>query len=365
MSPIDRRAPVMVTGASGYIASWIVKELLESGRTVHGTVRSLSKRNALSHLEKLAAATGGRLKLFEADLLEEGSFDAAAQDCELVLHTASPFHYTVSSDPERQLLAPAVEGTRNVLAAVQRTESVRRVVLTSSVLSIFGDALDATYVPNGVLNERHWNHSSSLTHQSYAYSKVMAEREAWRICEADHTQRWDLVALNPALVMGPSLTPHTRSGSVSILRQFGNGRLRLGVPRTMACLADVRDVAHAHILAGDTPLAAGRYIIHAGSLSLLQIANVLRSHFPGYPLPRTELPKWLTWLIAPLVGLRRQFVSKNVGYPLCLDNARSRALGVDYRPLEQTLVEHFAQLIEDGLLSRRDARRLSAQSVRG
>ena len=127
----------------------------------------------------------------------------------------------------------------------------------------------------------------------------------------------------------------------------------------MACLADVRDVAHAHLLAGETPCAAGRYLVSARTVSLLQIADLLRPHFPDYPLPRNELPKWLIWLVAPWVGLRRAFVAKNVAYPLTLDHTRSKQLGVSYRPLEQTLVEHFQQLIDDGLLPRRGAKPLS------
>jgi nucleoside-diphosphate-sugar epimerase len=359
MTSIDERGPVMVTGATGYIAGWIIKQLLDSGRTVHATVRDPDKRMAVSHLHKLAAGSRGELRLFKADLLEPGSFDAAATGCELVMHTASPFYYQASRDPERELLRPALEGTRNVLAAVERAPSVRRVVLTSSVMAIYGDAVDALHVPDGVLNETHWNHSSSLSHQSYAYSKVMAEREAWRLHEAQGSARWDLVVLNPALVMGPSLTPHTRSGSVSILKQLGGGAARPGVPRIAACLVDVRDVARAHVLAGETLSASGRYIINAACISLLQLAALLRPHFPDYPLPRRELPKWPLWLVAPLIGLRRGFVSKNAGYPLALDHRRSIQLGVSYRPLEETLVEHFQQLIDDGILPQRGRRALT------
>jgi nucleoside-diphosphate-sugar epimerase len=363
MTSIDERGPV--TGATGYIAGWIIKELLDSGRTVHATVRDPDKRVAVSHLRKLAAGSRGELRLFRADLLEPGSFDAAAAGCELVMHTASPFYYKASRDPERELLKPAVEGTRNVLAAVQRTPAVKRVVLTSSVLAIFGDAVDALQVPNGILNETHWNQSSSLSHQSYAYSKVMAEREAWRLHEAQDRARWDLVVLNPGLVMGPSLTPHTRSGSVSILKQLGSGLARPGVPAITACLVDVRDVARAHVLAGETASASGRYIINGACISLLQLATLLRPHFAAYPLPRRELPKWPLWLVAPLIGLRRAFVSRNAGYPLALDHSRSIQLGVSYRSLEETLVEHFQQLIDDGILPQRGRRRLTPDARSG
>jgi nucleoside-diphosphate-sugar epimerase len=363
MTSIGERGPVMVTGGTGYIASWIIKELLERGRTVHVTVRNPEQRLAVGHLRRLAASAPGELRLFKADLLERGSFDAAARGCELVMHTASPFYYQAARDPERELLEPAVEGTRNVLAAVERTPSVRRVVLTSSVMAIFGDAVDALQVPNGVFDETHWNHSSSLSHQAYAYSKVTAEREAWRIHAAQGKPHWQLVVINPGLVMGPSLTRHTRSGSVSILKQFGSGLMRAGVPRIVASLVDVRDVARAHVLAGDTPSASGRYVVNATCSSLLQMAALLRPHFGHYPLPRRELPKWLLWLVAPLIGLSRSFVAKNADYPLAFDHGRSLELGVTYRPLGETLVEHFQQLIDDGILPQRSPRRLLAGST--
>lgn len=353
MTSSDDQRPVMITGATGYIAGWIIKELLEAGRTVHATVRDPQNERALRHLRRLAAGCRGELKFFQADLLDPCGFDAAAADCELVLHTASPFHFAPARDPERELLRPAVAGTRNVLAAVERAKSVRRVVLTSSCMAIYGDAVDSLSAPNGTLDETCWNESSSLSHQSYAYSKVLAEREAWKTFREQSTARWELVVLNPALVMGPSLTPHTRSGSVSILSQFGSGIMRAGVPRIMTCLVDVRDVAHAHVLAAQSPSAAGRYILCAETVSLLQMAHWLRPHFPDYPLPRNEVPKWLTWLVAPWIGLRREFVAKNVALPLALDHTRSKVLGVTYRPLEQTLVDHFQQLIDDGLLKPR------------
>ena len=91
MTRINPAAPVLVTGASGYIASWIVKYLLEAGYTVHGTVRDPAKKSGLEHLHRLGEAHPGKLKLFKADLLDAKAFDAPMQGCELVMHTASPF----------------------------------------------------------------------------------------------------------------------------------------------------------------------------------------------------------------------------------------------------------------------------------
>ncbi|HEY1057548.1 MAG TPA: aldehyde reductase [Limnobacter sp.] len=350
---IDRSKPVCVTGASGYIASWIVRYLLEQGLTVHATVRDADKASSVDHLLKAAKAAPGQLKLFSADLIDEGAFDAAVRGCELVIHTASPFIIKGFKDPYEALVRPAVEGTRNVLESCNRAGSVRRVVLTSSVASIYGDAVEALTKKGQVFTESDWNTSSSEDHQPYSYSKVMAERKAWEINKAQ--SNWDLVTINPSLVVGPSLTKNTQSTSIDVMRDLGSGRQRTGVPHLEFGLVDVREVAAAHILAGFNPDAQGRFILSGPVVSLLQMANILRGRFPQYPLPTKELPKWLVRWVAPIAaGVSRAFIDRNVGYSFSFDTSRSQSiLGVQYRLLTETLCEHFDQMIEDGLLRRR------------
>jgi nucleoside-diphosphate-sugar epimerase len=352
MTTIDPAAPVLVTGASGYIGSWIVRYLLEAGRTVHGTVRDPDKPTGLEHLHKLAADHPDRLRLFKADLLDEGSFDEAMQGCELVMHTASPFIMTGFTDAREALVRPALEGTRNVLNSVNRTDSVKRVVLTSSVVAIYGDARDARDVPHGVFTEEHWNTTSSVDHQPYPYSKTVAEQEAWKYEQAQ--DRWDLVTIHPALVLGPSLTNASGSTSLSTMKQFADGTLLAGAPDLASGVADVRDVADAHLRAGFTPEASGRYIVNADVLTLLQIGKVLRRRFGEfYAFPRTPVPKFVVRTVAPVLGYTRKFIDRNVGYPLKFDNTRSKTeLGLSYRPLEDTVAEHFQQMLDDGVVKR-------------
>ena len=131
-------APVLVTGATGYLAGWIVKRLLEEGKTVHAAVRDPSNKHTIAHLDDMAASLPGDITYFKADLLDDGSFDEAIQGCDVVMHTASPFTSEVT-DPQKDLVDPAVRGTRKVLGAANRTDSVKRVVLTSSCAAIYGD----------------------------------------------------------------------------------------------------------------------------------------------------------------------------------------------------------------------------------
>ncbi|WP_199672089.1 NAD-dependent epimerase/dehydratase family protein [Pseudooceanicola sediminis] len=344
--PIDTSAPVLVTGATGYVAGWIVKRLLERGVTVHAAVRDPSNREKLAHLHAMAAATPGDLVIFRADLLEEGSYGAAMAGCGVVFHTASPF-VSVVEDPQRDLVDPAVKGTRNVLASATATYSVTRVVLTSSCAAIIGDAAD---MAGAVADEDTWNSTSSLEHQPYSYSKTAAERAAW---EASRRQaRWRLVVINPSLVIGPGTADRQTSESFSILRQMGAGAFKSGVPPMEIGMVDVRDVAEAHVRAAFLPAAEGRHIISAESLTLLRVAQILCASY-GNRLPVTarEMPKWVVWLIGPLVSstITRRMVTRSMGHRWQVDNGKSRhALGMGYRPLEPGVEEMFQQMVDTG-----------------
>lgn len=125
---------VRVTGASGYIATWLTKLLLERGYTVRATVRNLNDEKKTEHLLALDGAKE-RLHLFEADLLKEGSFDSAIDGCEGVFHTASPCHVDCK-DPQAELIDPAVKGTINVLNSCAKSSTLKRVVLTSSAAAM-------------------------------------------------------------------------------------------------------------------------------------------------------------------------------------------------------------------------------------
>ena len=228
----------LVTGGNGYVASWVFRRLLRSGVDVRATVRDRRDRTKTRHLRRIARDTPGTLSLFSANLLDPEGFDRAMAGCDVVLHTASPLRVRGVRDPVRELIEPATKGTRNVLAAVNRTPTVKRVVLTSSVAAIYGDAADLASTAEGRFSEEHWNETSSARHQPYSHSKTLAERLAWGM--AEEQDRWDLVAVNPGLVFGPALSPHTNSESVRIMRDFGTGFHRLGAAGFEVAIVDVR-----------------------------------------------------------------------------------------------------------------------------
>lgn len=345
--------PVLVTGAGGYVGSWLVARLLEGGFDVHGTVRDPGDPRRTRHLHRAAADAPGRLTLFAADLLRDGSFDAAMAGCRLVFHTASPFVARGVRDPVRDLLKPAETGTRNVLGAAGRTPEVRRVVLTSSVAAVYGDAVELARTGTGRFDESHWNRTSGPRHQPYSWSKTAAERAAWEIAAGQ--DRWDLVVVNPGLVLGPALSPDATSESVALMRDFGTGYYRFGAPALEFGVVDVRDVAEAHLRAATRRAAGGRHILVAKSLDLLGIGHILRDRFGDrYPFPRRLLPKPLVLLAGPARGIPLAFIARNVGHPLRFDNGRARReLGMSFRPAAESVVDHFRQLLDDGLVQRR------------
>ncbi|MBU6442775.1 MAG: NAD-dependent epimerase/dehydratase family protein [Alphaproteobacteria bacterium] len=333
----------LVTGGSGYVAGHLVDLLLAEGYQVHATVRSLSKPGKLTSLNALKARRPGRLKLFEADLMKPGSFDAATKGCDVVFHVASPFLFPEQiKDGRRELLEPALEGTRNVLGAVDACQSVQRVVLTSTVGAIFGDYIDVLNLQGGVLQERFFNTTSTLENNPYHYSKVMAEHEAWAIC--GRQSRWSMVAINPGLILGPALTPVSDSGSLFLLDELLKGYFFYGAPNFAFTYVDVRDVALAHLRAAEREAASGRYILaEKGMISFLDMARMLRPHHRRpWLLPRYRLPHWPIRILGPLFGLTQDYIRGHLGIRFTVDNRRSvEELGIAYRSAAETLADHY------------------------
>jgi nucleoside-diphosphate-sugar epimerase len=346
MKTLDISKPVLVTGATGYVAGWLIKKLLEEGFTVHATVRNPDNKAKLAHLDSIAAASKGTIKYFKADLLEQNAFFDAMQGCSVVFHTASPFSLDVKN-PQKQLIEPAVLGTENVLNAVNKTPSVERVVLTSSCAAIYTDCSDLESTPKGIFTEDVWNTTASLDYQPYSYSKTLAEQKAWAMNKAQ--SHWDLVVVNPSMVVGPPLNPkETTSESIHLFQQMGDGTFKTGVPNLGMGIVDVRDLANAHYLAAFTPAAEGRHIISGHNSSFGEMAQILYAKYgKTHKIPKRNLPKWLLMLIGPIVNkaLTWKFIRNNVNKVWKADNSKSKtALGLTYMPLADSLYDTFESL---------------------
>ncbi|WP_037682217.1 NAD-dependent epimerase/dehydratase family protein [Streptomyces griseus] len=342
-----RRSPVgetvLVTGGSGFVAAHLVRQLLERGYRVHTTVRSAANAAKADPLRAMGRSHSGRLEIFEADLLREGSFDEAMKGCAVVFHVASPFLMPEKiKDGRRDVVDPALLGTRNVLASVERTPTVDRLVFTSTVGAIFGDYVDVLAMDDRILSEKYFNSTSTVENNPYHYAKTVAERAAW---EAEKAQdRWRMVSVNPGLILGPSLTPASDSGSLFLLEELLKGYFFYGAPDFSFTTADVRDVALAHIEAAERTEAHGRYIVAAPEMtSFREMSRILLAHDPrNLRLPRTALPHWPVRLLGPAFGLTQDYIRKHLGIRFRVDNSRSvKELGLTYRPIEETLVDHY------------------------
>lgn len=212
----------------------------------------------------------------------------------------------------------------------------------STVAAMYGDSADILAYKGATLSEAYWNETSTAANNPYSYSKVAAEREAWKI--HNDQSRWDLIVINPGLVIGPSLSPQSASGSLHMLEGMYRGENKMGVPELHYPIVDVRDVADAHIRAGSSRDAKGRYIIASdSSVSQLDMANLVRPyHRDPKILPIRNLPKLMIYAAGPFMGLTMRWVARNIGIGYKVDNTRGiKELGVYYRPKEETMRDHY------------------------
>ncbi|KAK1277189.1 Cinnamoyl-CoA reductase 1 [Acorus gramineus] len=310
---------VCVTGASGFIASWLVKLLLHRGYTVKATVRDPNDPKKTEHLRLLDGARE-RLHLFKANLLEEGSFDAVIDGCEGVFHSASPF-YNAVKDPQAELIDPAVKGTLNVLNSCTKTP-VKRVVVTSSMAAVSYSRKPRT--PDVVVDET-WFSDQGLCEEMkiwYVLSKTLAEAAAWDFAKK---HALDIVTINPAMVIGPLLQPTLNTSAEAVLNLIDG---KTTFPNNSFGWVNVQDVAEAHILAFEDPSANGRYCLVERVAHYSELVKIIRELYPTLQLPEKcadDNPFQPTYQ-----------VSKD----------KAKKLGINYIPLEVSLKETIESLKE-------------------
>lgn len=348
-------APVLVTGSTGFIAGHVIAELLAAGYAVRGTVRDLAATHKTAHLRALPGADENNLEFVAADLTSDDGWDEAVAGCEYVLHTASPLPNHTPKD-ENEVIRPAVDGTLRVLRACAGSPQVKRVVLTSSIAAIrIGHPDDGRR-----RTEDDWSIVDKCP--TYPKSKTLAERAAWDfMSEPGTAPGFELVAVNPGLVLGPLLNDDS-STSVETLLKLVNRELP-GAPHLGFAVVDVRDVASAHRLAMETPQAAGnRYIVAGDHLWLNEMAAVIAAHFNprGFRIPTRTIPNWLMWLAARFdktARLALDFI--DVREHLSADKAR-RELGWTMRPVDETLIATVDSMIALGMVRDRTKAAVSA-----
>lgn len=344
MTTDPEETTVLATGASGFIALHTIVALLAKGYRVRGTVRSKAKGDDVRKTVKLHA-DASRLTLVEAELTKDDGWAEAVAGCRFVLHMASPLPKTSPKD-EDELIVPARDGALRVLRAASRA-GVARVVMTSSVAAVlYGHARDGSKT----YDERDW---SQLTKEVGAYekSKTIAEKAAWELVEAlPAGERFELVTVNPALVLGPLLAPEVGT-SGEVVRKLMKRELP-GLPDIGWAVVDVRDVADAHVAAMTAPGAAGqRFIVAIEHASMRDIAAILHAKLKdrGYKIPMRRVPGWVLKLVS-LWDRTARLAVQELGKRQDLSTARARAvLGFAPRSLEQMVTDMAESMIAHGV----------------
>lgn len=324
---------VLVTGASGFIAGSVIKQLLVKGYKVRGTVRSIDDQSKVAHLKKEFP----KLELFEADLMKDGSFTEAVAGCMYVLHTASPFQNQVD-DPQRDLVDPAVNGTKNVVNACLKASTVKRVVVTSSCAAIGPPQTwmaDPSIADNEkVFSEEDWNTTSNLKAGPYRYSKRLAEEAAWELVKGKDLE---LAVICPSFVLGPPFSARVDGESQRFIHKALSGAFaENGCTNACFGVVDVRDVAAAHVAAMEKEQAAGnRYILSSDrAYDQLELCNMLLPKFKAYPLPTKH--------------------ASPVGYRCKYNNEKAKKeLGIKFKPLKTSMNDMATAAVSFGMVARK------------
>jgi dihydroflavonol-4-reductase len=334
---------VLVTGGSGYLASWCIVGLLTRGYRVRTTVRNPSREPEVRAAVGSQTDAHERLSVHAADLTSDEHWDHVIEGCDYVLHVASPLPAKQPKDPD-ELIVPARDGTLRVLGAALDAD-VDRVVLTSSVAALRGGN-------EGIgrpLNETDWTNLSAPGLTPYVRSKTIAERAAWELAEGrDMRQR--VAAVNPGVIIGPLLS-EDRSVSLQPIERLLNGMP--GMPRLGFSYVDARDVADLEIRAMTASEAGGeRFIAVTEFLWIAEVAEILRKRLgpAASKVPTRTVPDLLVRAMALFDSGLRSFtgsLSKRTEYSSAKPQER---LGWSPRPIADTIADSAESLIDRGIV---------------
>lgn len=363
MAPVPDGATVAVTGASGFIGSHVVEAVLRAGFAVRAVVRDPENAAKTAHLEAIAKNYDAALTFSRGDLGVDGSFDGAFAGADAVVHVAAVVDVTDSGDAAAKIIAPSVDGCRNVLASVRRSGTVKKFVHTSSCIAVAavdtkgGGACGARY------DEGDFNAWSTAESDPYGYAKTAAEALVRETCAE---LQIPCATINPGVTLGPCLAKQHTKASTVLLREllYGNALLNYN-----CSFVDVRDVADAHARALARGDATGRFLCvnDDGVRNTLDLGAYAKAACPQW---RTEAvpmysPNFLAAARAlygvPYVGPAacgaagvtdfklRAFEDK---IPFANDRAKD-TLGVTFRPLTDTVRDGLASIVDGGWVTPR------------
>ncbi|KAK6462326.1 hypothetical protein DFJ63DRAFT_287266 [Scheffersomyces coipomensis] len=297
---------VLVTGGTGYVATFTLYQLLQRGYQVKTTVRNLSKT---AELEKDLI----NLNIYDhvkADLTKAEGWDEALENVENILHIASPIGD--NNAPEDIMIKPAVEGTIRILDLALKYGAKRVVVLSSGAAVKYNKLKPDPKTGAPAVSDESAFSDKDLVPNTYAKSKLMQELATWEWVKSTKNQTSpnpvEVTVLNPVAIYGPNIPGKVSLLSLMVIKGLIDGKQNFGSPRLFISGVDVRDVAYLSYRAMIEPFAKNeRYIVDSNpdiDLSLYQLSQLIRKHY-SIPqnntddkvdlskLPVRELPSWL------------------------------------------------------------------------
>jgi len=333
---------VLVTGGSGFVGSHTIVQLLQKGYKVKTTIRSIAKKHLVIEMIK----NGGihsfeNLSFIEADLSDDKNWDIATENCNYVMHIASPIHLSIPKD-ENEMIRPAVDGTLRVLKAAKKSK-VKRVVMTSN----FGAVGYSHKDPSKLITEESWTDPNEKGLSAYNKSKVYAEHAAWEFIK-NEGGNLELTVINPVGIFGPALDAKLSSG-FELLRNVLNGTMKR-IPNLQLAIVDVRDLVDLHIKAMESNEANGQRFLalSGGTITLHEIAKFIKEKRPDATRNTStkRLPDWQVRLaalynsqakaLAPMLGINRNASNEKA----------KKILGWQPRSNEEALLATVDSLVE-------------------
>ncbi len=337
---------VLITGASGFIASHIIIQLLEKGYRVRGTLRNMQRGESMLEIyRKHVSFPDEQIEFAAVDLLKDEGWDEAAAGCDYMLHVASPFVIDQPKD-ESVLIKPATEGTRRALNAA-KNNSIKKVVLTSSVASIaFGYGKEKV-----TFDEDDWTDPNGEGVTPYVKSKYYAEKEAWDFMEKQGGDM-KLSVINPSAVLGPILEKDYGTSAEIVMKSLSSGLP--GFPNVGFPIVDVRDVASLHILAMESDKADGeRFICSNDFVWFKEVGAIMRENLPkewADKVPTRVMPDWLMRFVA-LFDKEVRGIVPDIGRKREMSHKKAKEmLGWEPRPNEEAILATANTMIELGIV---------------
>ena len=331
---------VLVTGATGYIGLHCVQQLLNQGYAVNGSVRSPERKEEVFEALQKHNTPTENLNLFTVNLTEDDGWDEGMEGCDYLLHVASPI--ALENHNEDFFVKPAVAGVKRAFKYAKK-HNLKKVVLTSSVAAIFDTLEEKTDY-----DETDWSDPENPSISHYAKSKTLAEKAAWDFVKNEDNP-FELAVINPALVIGPSLSSDLGESNKAIA-MVTTGKMPVAVPLQFGYV-DVRDVAAAHVLAMQNSNSNGeRFALAEKDLWYKDVAKVLRDN--GFDkAPTFNVPVWLAKILAnfskelkvtlPYLGRVRSVKNTSKAKDI---------LGWNPRPAEESIIDIAEQIKEMGLI---------------